>query len=228
MATLKPLGKREQKKFQDATIRRCSSECFYFKNGGSGCQYYQQGDCSHGETCMHDLVRIKAYADAFVTGNTDVVKDDSSRITALVMMQVESMLQQVLADGATVNEPIVDAKGAVVYIPDPDWDRESGEERIMIPAMRMKEHPLISRAIQLAKGIGINLSEFKLTPKSADEKAQVSGHLIVDEKLSIEDLMKKRTEIEDRFMAAVEKGAQMTLNDPVYQKLREDGDIVDG
>jgi len=76
-----------------------------------------------------------------------------------------------------------------VYIPDPEWDPQSGEARLMVPCMRIKEHPLISRAIQLAKSIGINLSEFKLTPKSADEKQQVSGHLIVEHQLDMKQVI---------------------------------------
>lgn len=227
MVRLKPLGKRDQKKYRDSTIRRCSPDCFFFKNGGNGCQYYEQKDVVHGDVCMYDLVRIKEYAEAFNTGDTEVIKKDASKITALVMMQVENMLQQVAVEGSTVDEPMVDAKGAVVYIPDPDWERVAGEIHPMIPCMRMKEHPLISRAIQLAKSIGVNLSEFKLTPKSADEKVAVAGHLIIKDQLDIEEVMAKRLVTEQRFLDAVELGNAMTKEDPVFNLLLEQGDIID-
>lgn len=228
MAKLRALGKREQKRFQDATVRRCNPDCFYFKNGGLGCQYFQQGDCKHGEVCMYDLVKIKTYADAFIAGDTEAIKDDASRITALVMMQVENMLQQVMVEGATIEEPMTDAKGSVVYIPDPEWDPNSGQQRQMVPCMRIREHPLISRAIQLARSIGINLSEFKLTPKSADEKAQVAGHIIVENQIDMSVVMEKRLETEKRFLEAIERGNQLTKQDPVFQMLLEQGDIIEG
>jgi len=177
---------------------------------------------------MYDLVRMKQYAEAFNTGETALIKEDASKITALVMMQVENMLQQVAVEGATIEEPMVDAKGSVVYIPDPEWDPQSGEARLMVPCMRIKEHPLISRAIQLAKSIGINLSEFKLTPKSADEKQQVSGHLIVEHQLDMKQVMNERMKTEQRFLKAVEQGNEMTKEDPVFQQLLEQGDIVSG
>jgi len=226
MAKLRALGKRDKKKYQDATVRRCNPECFFFKGGGVGCQYYQAKECATGDVCMYDLVRIKSYADAFQTGETETIKNDASKITALVMMQVENMLQQVALEGSTVDEPVMDAKGAVVYQPDPDWSPASGTERQMVVIMRMKEHPLISRAIQLAKSIGVNLTEFKLTPKSADEKAQVAGHIIVENQIDMKVVMAKRMETEERFLNAITVGNQLTEEDPVFQQLRDQGDII--
>lgn len=213
---------------RDATIRRCSDECWFFKNGGTGCQYYEKGSVKFGEVCEYDLVRIKLYAEAFRDGNTDQIKGDASKITALVMMQIEQMLQQVTIEGTSVLEPILDGKGCVVYIPDPDWDQMSGQERMQVPAMRICEHPLIARAIQLMRSMGINLEQFKLTPKSADEKPQVAGHIIVDKQINITQVMSDREVTEKRFAAAMLTGTQMTKEDPVYQKLLEQGDIKDG
>lgn len=226
MTRLRPLGKRDQKQYRDSTVRRCSPDCFFFKNGGDGCQFYQQGDCKHGDVCMYDMARIKRYADAFNDGDTSLIKGDASKITALVMMQIENMLQQVAVEGSTVEEPILDAKGSAVYIPDPDWDPSSGRERMMVPAMRIREHPLISRSIQLARSIGVNLSEFKLTPKSADEKPQVAGHIIVENQVNLATIMEERAKTEERFAKALEAGRKMTEEDPVYKQLREQGEII--
>ena len=228
MVKLKALGKRDQKLFRDTTLRKCTDACFFFKNGGSGCQYFESKECKTGDACMYDLVKIKVYADAFQTGETAAIKTDASRITAMVMMQVENMMQQVSVEGLTVNEPVFDAKGAVVYIPDPDWSPRSGLERQMVPCMKMKEHPLISRAIQLAKSIGVNLAEFKLTPKSADEKASVAGHIIVEHQLDMKTIQEKRDKTEERFVRAVELGNEMTKEDPVFNQLLEQGDIISG
>lgn len=226
MVKLRPLGVRAKSKLANTPVRNCSTKCFFFTNGGKGCQYYIQEDVVHGDLCMYDLVRMKEYADAFEHGDTEVVKKDASKITAMLIMQIENMLQQVNAEGATVSEPIQDARGQVIYIPDPDWDSNSGTERTMIPAMRMHDHPLIARSIQLAKSIGVNLTEFKLTPKSADEKLQVSGHTIVGNQIDMTVIMEKRAETEARFLEAVSKGNELTLEDPVYMKLLEDEEII--
>jgi hypothetical protein len=228
MAKLRALGKRAQRQYADSTVRRCSAECFFFKNGGNGCQYYERGEVRFGDVCMNDLVKVKAYADAFIAGDIGVVKDDASRITALVMQQVENMLQQVSIEGATIEEPMTDAKGAVVYIPDPDWDKEKSEKPDYIPAMRMREHPLISRAIQLAKSMGVSLGEFKLTPKSADEKPQVAGHIVVEKQVDMKVILEQRLITEERYLRAIEEGNEMTKKDPVFQQLLEQGDIIGG
>ncbi len=225
MVTLKPLGKREKRKMANAPVRRCSPDCYFFKNDGKGCCYYEKGSVKHGEPCEYDLVKMREYADAFRTGDTDPIKADASTIVAQVMSQVQNMLQRVAIEGATVEEPIQDARGAVIHIPDPNWNGEG--ERPMIVAMRIKEHPLIARAMQLAKSMGVSLDQFKLTPKSADEKAMVAGHLIIDKQLDIKTVIAERKVTEERFIIAMERGSKRTLDDPVYQQLVEQGDIID-
>ena len=227
MVKLKPLNKKQKEKYADSPVRRCSEDCFYFKNGGTGCRYYQQRNVRFGEVCMLHMVKMKQYAEAFSSGDTQVVKDDDAQITAMVMIPVKDMFQQVAIDGSTVEEPILDAKGAPEYIKDPDWDPTSGEPQRTVVAMRIKEHPLIGKAIQLAKSIGVNLAEFKQTPKSADEKAQVAGHIIVDEQIDLKKVVESQVAESEKFRAALRAGDEMTLEDPVYQQLIVSGDIVD-
>jgi len=226
MAKLKPLGKRDTAKLADRPVRNCNERCWFFNDRGKGCQYFQADHVKLGEPCMYDLVNMKKYADAFATGQTDAIKEDASKITAMIMMQIENMLQQVNSEGATVWEPIMDARGAVVYIPDPNWRPSSGRERSMVPAMRMHDHPLIARSIQLAKSIGINLSEFKLTPKSADEKTKVSGHIVVEHQLNMKEVKKEREATDKRFLEAIRRGNELTDADPVMQRLLENEEIV--
>lgn len=208
-------------------IRKCSNECYHFKNGGDGCAYYQKKRVKHGETCLYDLNQIKEYAVAFETGDTTKVKQDASGITAMIMMQIRRMLEQVNVEGVTVNIPMTDAKGAPVWIPDPAWKAEDGGDRPMIVAMIIKDHPLIARCIQLARALDINLSEFKLTPKSADEKRQVAGHIIADDAKTIKEVMEDRRLVEEKFVAAIEAGNKMTHKDPVFQKLIAEGEVMD-
>ena len=228
MPKLRPLGKREKLEYKDAPVRRCGPECFFFKNGGKGCQFYQQEDVKFEEICMHDVVKLKEYADAFSSGKTDIIKRDASQITASIIIQIQNMSHQILLEGHTVEEPIMDGKGNPIWIPDPNWNERSGREREMVVLMRKKEHPLIAKVIQLCKSMGLNLTEFKQTPKSADEKLAVAGHIVVDEQTDLNKVMEERKIEEDRFLVALDKGDTMLENDPVYQKLLEQGDIIDG
>jgi hypothetical protein len=222
------INKREQDKLEMNAIRRCSDECYFFKNGGEGCPYYKKKQVKFGETCMYDLAHLKSYADAFAEGDLDFVKRDASGITAMVMMQIRRMLEQVNIEGVTVEEPILDAKGLPVWIPDPEAPRpRPGEDRQMMVAMRIKDHPLIARCIQLARSIGVNLNEFKLTPKSADEKRMVSGNIISDNPDDIKTVMAERRIVEEKWVSAIEKGNSRTKEDPVYKKLKEDGEITE-
>ena len=222
------LNRREKKKLEDTPVRRCSAECYFFQNGGTGCPLYQRKKVKHGELCLHDIHQIKKYADAFNKGDLDPVKEDASRITAQLVMQIQRMLEQVNLEGVTVEEPILNARGDPVWIPDPHWRPEHGGERPHIVAMRKKDHPLIARVVQLSRSMGISLTEFKLTSKSADEKREVSGHIVSENPLEMKEVMKAREEIEKKFMDALSEGAKETQNDPIYQKLLADGEIVGG
>lgn len=220
--------KKETDKLELTSIRKCTAECYFFKNGGEGCPYFKNKKVKFGETCMYDMLHLKRYADAFETGELEGVKQDASQITGMVMMQIRRMLEQVNIEGVTIEEPILDAKGAPVWIPDmeqpinPDTGRRPNKV-----AMRLKDHPLIARCIQLAGRIGVDLREFKLTPKSADEKRAVSGHVIADNPETIEKIMEERRKTEDRWIEAVSRGTERTRQDPVYQKLLAEGEIID-
>lgn len=223
------LNKKEQDRLELNAIRKCSADCYFFKNGGEGCAYYKKKQVKHEETCMYDLMHLKNYADAFADGDMTFIKEDASGITSMIMMQIRRMLEEVNIVGVTVNEPILDAKGSPVWIPDPDRpgiDPQTNR-RFMTVAMRIKDHPLIARCIQLARSIGINLNDFKLTPKSAEEKRAVSGHIIAENPETLEAVIAERKITEERFMIAVRSGDRRTKEDPVYQKLLAEGEIVE-
>lgn len=220
------IKKKEIDQLEMNAVRKCSNQCYFFSNGGKGCQYYQKKEVTFGETCMYDIAHVKGYTDSFQNGDLDFVKRDAAGITALLMLQIRKMLEQVSLEGVTVDEPILDAKGSPVWIPDPDHNPAPGEQRRMIVAMRKSDHPLIARCIQLARSVGVNLSEFKLTPKSAEEKRQVSGHIIAENPEDIRKVMDERKKIEEKFINAIAIGNRMTAEDPVYRKLLKDGEIV--
>lgn len=225
----KLINSQEKRNYQDSPIRKCTADCYFFKHGGKGCQYFVNSRVRHTETCLFDLMKLKQYADAMVSGDNAVVKNDAARINASIVLLIQRMLEQVNIEGVSVSEPIVDAKGNPIYIPDQNWRPNHGQtekDRPVIVALRIKDHPLISRAIQLAKSIGITLSEFKLTPKSADEKAKVSGHIIVDEQKPLDVVMNERREIEEKMLKALEEGDRRMQVDPVYQDLLNRGDII--
>jgi hypothetical protein len=225
MVKLRPLGKREKRSMANAPVRRCAPDCYFFKNGGAGCGFYMDEKVTYGEACMYDLVKMREYADAFRTGETDIVKADASTIAAQSMSLVQNMLQRVAIEGATVEEPIQDNRGAVIRIPDPNWDGTG--ERAMVVAMKVREHPLIAKAMAMAKSLGISFDQFKLTPKSADEKAAVAGHIIIGDQKDLTVVLAERRVIEEKFMLAIKKGTKRTEEDPVYQQLLREGDIIE-
>ena len=215
-----------EKVLADNTIRKCSPTCYFFSNGGPGCRFYQAEHVKHGELCKYDLEKLKQYTEAFLTGDNTIIKSDASQMTATIMMQLQRMLEQVNVEGVTLQEPILDSKGNPIYIPDPKWHVSMGGQPRMVIAMRTVDHPLINRVIQLTRSLGINLSEFKLTPKSADEKATVSGHIIVEKQIDMATILKERKKVDDRFREALERGNEMTKRDPVFQQLVADGEIT--
>ena len=221
------LKKREQDKLELNAVRKCSDKCYFFQDGGKGCPYFQKKRVEFGQTCLYDLVHLKGYADAFKDGDLSFIKEDASGLTAMIMLQIRRMLEQVNIEGVTIQEPILDAKGNPVWLPDPEHRPEPGETQRMVPAYRTVDHPLIARCIQMARNIGLNLAEFKLTPKSADEKRAVSGHIIAENPEDIKMVLAERKVIEEKFAVAVTEGNKRTKEDPIYQKLLAEGEIIE-
>lgn len=222
------LSKKETDKLELTSIRKCTDDCYFFKNGGEGCPYFKNNKVQLGETCMYDMLHLKKYADAFASGDLDGIKEDAAGITGMVMMQIRRMLEQVNVEGVTIEEPILDAKGSPVWIPDMTQpvNPDTGRRPTMV-AMRLKDHPLIARCIQLARSIGVDLREFKLTPKSAEEKREVAGHIIAENPETIEAVIAERKVTEERWITAVARGTERTKEDPVYKKLLAEGEIID-
>lgn len=219
--------KVERRELEQNAVRKCSKGCYFFSNGGEGCSFYKKGQVEFGQECEYDLQQIRDYVSAFNSGDNTKIKSDAAGITGMIMLQIRRMLEEVNIEGVTILEPMVDAKGQAVYIPDPKWDPESGEEQRMVVAMRIRDHPLIARCVQLSRALGVNLNEFRLTPKSADERAEISGLILSDNAESIDEVMAKRQVIEERFLKAIEQGNEMTKADPIYKQLLSDGDIVE-
>lgn len=219
------INAQEKKALNDTPLRKCNESCYLFQNGGKGCNYYIEKRVSFGETCALDMEKMKSYSEAFLSGDNGVIKSDVSKITASMMMQIDRMIEKINTDGVTVEEPMLDGKGNVIYIRDPDWDG-TGSPTLVV-AMRIREHPLIGKAIQLARGLGINLNEFKLTPKSADEKPQVSGHIIVDKPEDLETIIQKMNDRQDKWQEAIAIGNKLTEADPIWRSLMDDNENIE-
>ena len=53
----------------------------------------------------------------------------------------------------------------------------------------------------------------------------VSGNIISDNPDDIKTVMAERRIVEEKWVMAIEKGNKRTKEDPVYQKLKQDGEI---
>lgn len=197
-------------------IRKCTTACPYRANSGPGCDLYKQKKVANDDFCGMDILGFQSAYDAFKDGNLGTIKDDAGMVYAMTRKLIFDMYSQIQKDGVIIEEPLTDARGDVIYLA----NRETGE---LEPAMKKREHPAIAKINNLVKTIGIDLDSFKLTPVSAKEERTVSGKIISEDKVSIENLKKDINAANKKFSEAFVESAKMLENDPVFRMMKEQG-----
>lgn len=165
-------------------VRPCTDDCPH----RSSCKDFELGRVADNELCRPELRKMKKWQKAFRTGNLDELKDDVGTVAGGMAVQLIRLLEAVNKDGVVVLKPT-------------EW----GAEKMA--------HPALLAATKIAKDLGIDLSNFLMTPKAVkDAGPQVQVNIGV----SIE-------QVHDRFAARFGK------KDPpieVEAEVRESGTNV--
>lgn len=147
-------------------VRPCTADCQHRSN----CKDFQLGRVADNELCRPELRKMKKWQKAFRTGNLDELKDDVGTVAGGMAVQLMRCLDAVNKDGVVVMKPT-----------------EFGYEHMM--------HPALTAASKIAKDLGIDLTNFLMTPKAVkDAGPQVQVNIGV----SIE-------QVHDRFAARFAK-----------------------
>lgn len=150
-------NKRKTYLSSEIPVRPCTNDC----PNRLRCRDYVKGRVADGDLCKPELRQIKKWQVAFRQGNLDKIKDDAGAVAGALAIQVYRLIEQAIMDGA-----IVDSVKQV--IPQEGTD-EDGKPREPIFITEKKAHPALQQAANICKTLGINLSEFLMTPKSAKD-----------------------------------------------------------
>lgn len=143
-------------------VRPCTAECPHRNN----CKDFTLGRVKDNELCRPELRKMKKWQKAFRSGDLEPLKDDVGTVAGGLAVQLMRCLDAVNTDGVIVLKPT-------------EW----GNEKMT--------HPALLAATKLAKDLGIDLTNFLMTPKAVkDAGPQVQVNIGV----SVE-------QVHDRFAA---------------------------
>jgi hypothetical protein len=121
-------------------VRPCTADCPHRDN----CKDFQLGRVADNELCRPELRKMKKWQRAFRTGELDTLKDDVGTVAGGLAVQLMRCLDAVNTDGVVVMKPT-----------------EFGYEHMT--------HPALLAATKIAKDLGIDLTNFLMTPKAVKD-----------------------------------------------------------
>ncbi|AUM64306.1 hypothetical protein C0R09_07040 [Brevibacillus laterosporus] len=135
-------------------VRPCTGDCPH----RATCKDFVKGRVKDLEPCRPELRNIKKWQRAFRSGNLDELKDEAGAVAGSMAVQIGRLLEAVVKDGVVVESTRYTNSG-IKYI-------------------EKTAHPALATATKMAKDLGIDLSQFLMTPKSAkDNGAQVQVNI---------------------------------------------------
>lgn len=165
-------NKRKTYLTSEIPVRPCTEDC----PKRSTCRDYNKGRVNDRDLCKPELRQIKKWQVAFRRGELDKIKDDAGAVAGAMAVQIHRLIEQAIIDGV-----IVDSVKQVIQV---DGTDDEGKPREPIIINEKKAHPAIQQAANLCKVLGISLSDFLMTPKSAKDagpQVQVNVGISADE-----------------------------------------------
>lgn len=126
-------------------VRPCTTSC---PHRGT-CKDFLNGRVADNELCKPELRQIKKWQVAFRKGDLEQLKDDVGSVAGSMAIQIGRLLEAVVHEGVVVETTKFTAGG--------------------IPYQEKMAHPALLAATKLAKDLGIDLSQFLMTPKSVKD-----------------------------------------------------------
>lgn len=137
-------NKRKTYLSSEIPVRPCTDDC----PKRSTCRDFTKGRVTNGDLCKPELRQIKKWQVAFRRGELDKIKDDAGAVAGALAVQIYRLIEQAIIDGAVV---------------------DSVKEGRFGQYTEKMAHPALQQAANICKTLGISLSEFLMTPKSAKD-----------------------------------------------------------
>lgn len=137
-------NKRKTYLTSEIPVRPCTADC----PKRDTCRDFNKGRVADRELCKPELRQIKKWQVAFRRGELDKIKDDAGAVAGALAVQIHRLIEQAILDGVVV---------------------ETTKEGKFGTYLEKMAHPAIQQAANICKTLGINLSEFLMTPKSVKD-----------------------------------------------------------
>ncbi|MCP1306496.1 hypothetical protein [Paenibacillus tyrfis] len=125
-------------------VRPCTADC---PHRGT-CKDFISGRVEEKDLCKPELRKIKKWQVAFRKGNLEELKDDVGAVAGALAVQLVRLLEAVNTDGAVVE--------TTKFVAGHSYNEKMA-------------HPALTAASKLAKDLGIDLTNFLMTPKAVKE-----------------------------------------------------------
>lgn len=126
-------------------VRPCTSDCPH----RATCKDFVKGRVQDKEPCKPELRNIKKWQRAFRSGNLEELKDEVGAVAGSMAVQIGRLLEAVVKDGVVV-ETTKYTNSGMAY-----------KEKMA--------HPALAAATKMAKDLGIDLTQFLMTPKAVKD-----------------------------------------------------------
>lgn len=137
---------------------------------------------------------------------------------AALMLTIQQILQTIIADGVTINQPktYYDREGNCLVV---QYIDEQGRPQTV---RDIQAHPLFRPLGELISRTGISLADLGMTGRSFEEEAPLPGRLKPGEgAMALEDFAQKQAKALESLKGLLERGKARAAADPVLVEYRQ-------
>jgi len=181
--------------------------------------------CRGQPACMRQTQHFMLHHAAFEQRNPKHLMGIYADFHAALMLTVQQILQTIIADGVTIDQPktYFDKDGACLVVQYIDGSGRMQQVR------EIEAHPLFRPLGELISRTGISLGDLGMTGRVIEEDAPLPGRLKAgDGVASLEDFAAKQAKALDSLKGLLERGKQRANADPVLLEYQEQMGGEDG
>lgn len=174
--------------------------------------------CREQPACVKQTQHFMLHHAAFEQKNPKHLMGIYADFHAALMLTIQQILQTIIADGVTINQPktYYDREGNCLVV---QYIDEQGRPQTV---RDIQAHPLFRPLGELISRTGISLADLGMTGRSFEEEAPLPGRLKPGEgAMALEDFAQKQAKALESLKGLLERGKARAAADPVLVEYRQ-------
>jgi hypothetical protein len=170
--------------------------------------------CKAQPACTKKTELFMLHQAAFEQNDPKRLMGIYSEMHAAIFAVIQSMLQQIIADGVKI-ETVVWDKDAEGNIKVAEYVDETGQRKILRDTMQA--HPLLNRVGELLSRTGLTLADMGKTTKVIEQHEEDMGRLAGEQatREQLTDFQSKQSAVLEKLADRLDRGRKSTERDPV-------------